>query len=80
MYNAPSVPYMFLESKQWSNIAFNQPVWASTSSAFSPISYAVDDDVTTNGQTISVELPFLMVDLGSNVPVGIVSLRFAEGT
>ena len=71
---------MFLESKRWSNIALKQPAWSSVNSSVCPASHAVDGYLTTSGYTGSVALPFLAVDLGSNVSVGFVSLRFAGST
>ena len=68
------------ESKRWSNIALNQPALASIDSSVNPASHAVDDDLVTSGQTGPVPLPFLAVDMGSNIPVGFVSLRFAIST
>ena len=66
------------ESKRWSNIALTQPAWSSFNFSTYPASQAVDNDVTTSSQAGPDMLPFLTVDLGSNVPVGFVSLRFAE--
>ena len=75
-----TVTLMFVESKRWSHIAWNQPTWSSFNSQLNPRSHAEDDDVTTSGETDSVPIPFLAVDLGRNVPIGFVSLRFAGGT
>ena len=68
---------IFTDSKKWTNIALNQPAWASFDSQNFPASLAVDDDVSTIGHSGIVAMPFLAVDLGSNVPVGTASLRFA---
>ena len=66
------------ESKRWSNIALAQPAWSSFDLSTYPASQAVDNDVTTSSQACPDVLPFLALDLGSNVPVGFVSLRFAQ--
>ena len=59
----------------WENIAFNQPVWTPYTYSELPASQAVDRDTLTSGHTGYGPMPFLAVDLGSNVPVGTVSLR-----
>ena len=61
----------------WDNLALNQPAWASSVVADHPASQAVDNNVTTSGHTGSVGFPFLAVDLGNNVLIGKVTVRFA---
>ena len=58
-------------------MALNKPAWTSTVVPSSPASQAVDGEEATYADTGSAVLPFLAVDLHSNVPIGIVALRFA---
>ena len=68
----------FIGSKLWDNIAFNQSAWASYPSSSLPASQAVDGDVMTSGHTGVGSWPFLAIDMASNLPVGMVTLRFVS--
>ena len=68
---------LFTEPSIWDNMALHKPAWTSNSVPSFPAIQAVDGDKTTSANTGSAALPFLAVDLQSNMPVGTIALRFA---
>ena len=58
-------------------MALHKPAWTSNAVPSSPPGQAVDGDKTTSANTGPAALPFLAVDLQSNMPVGTVALQFA---
>ena len=68
---------LFADPKKWDNMALNKPAWTSNTVPSSPAIQAVDGDIATSAITGSAVLPFLAVDLQSNMPVGTVASRFA---
>ena len=58
-------------------MALHKPAWASNTVPSSPPVQAVDGDKRTSANTGLAALPFLAVDLQSNIPVGTVALQFA---